>query len=68
MTIRYKCPECESVLKIKDDLAGTDGKCPKCKAKFVVPEPEGDAEPAQPAAGKKPKSARQSKNDDDFGC
>lgn len=38
MTIRYQCPECDSVLKIKDELAGTDGKCPKCKAKFIVPE------------------------------
>ena len=40
MTIRYKCEECESVLKIRDELAGTDGKCPSCKAKFVVPQPE----------------------------
>lgn len=40
MTIRYQCPECDSVLKIKDELAGTDGKCPKCKTKFVVPQPE----------------------------
>jgi hypothetical protein len=39
MTIRYKCEGCGSVLKIKDELAGTPGKCPKCKRKFVVPEP-----------------------------
>ncbi|MCA8997265.1 MAG: hypothetical protein KDA80_09765 [Planctomycetaceae bacterium] len=39
MTIRYKCEKCGSVLKIKDELAGTDGKCPKCKTKFIVPEP-----------------------------
>lgn len=44
MTIRYKCEECESVLKIRDELAGTDGKCPKCKSTFVVPEPEKDLE------------------------
>ncbi len=37
MTIRFQCSECDSVLKIKDELAGTDGKCPKCKTKFVVP-------------------------------
>ncbi len=24
-------------MKIKDDLAGTEGKCPKCKTAFVVP-------------------------------
>lgn len=37
MPIRYKCPECGSVLKIKDELAGTEGRCPKCKREFVVP-------------------------------
>lgn len=37
MSIRYECPECGSVLKIKESLAGTDGKCPKCKTPFVVP-------------------------------
>lgn len=42
MTIRYECEECGSVLKIKDELAGTDGKCPKCKKRFVVPDPEAD--------------------------
>ncbi len=37
MVIRYTCGKCASVLKISDDLTGTDGKCPKCKAKFKVP-------------------------------
>jgi len=38
--IRYQCEKCSSVLKIKDRLAGTAGKCPKCKTKFQVPEPD----------------------------
>ena len=38
MTIRFTCAGCGSLLKIKDDLAGTDGKCPKCKTEFVVPD------------------------------
>lgn len=46
MTIRYKCDACDSVLKIKDELAGTDGKCPKCKKKFTVPTLEEAAEEA----------------------
>jgi hypothetical protein len=46
MTIRYKCEKCGSVLKIKDRLAGTPGKCPKCKTEFQVPE----ASTAEPAA------------------
>lgn len=37
MSIRFECPECASVLKIKDALAGTEGKCPKCKTPFTVP-------------------------------
>ena len=37
MTIRFTCSECASVLKIKNELAGTSGRCPKCKTKFVVP-------------------------------
>ncbi len=39
MTIRYQCEKCGSILKIKDRLAGTAGKCPKCKTDFRVPEP-----------------------------
>lgn len=42
MTIRFTCDECGSVLKIKDELAGTKGKCPKCKTAFVVPQPNTD--------------------------
>ena len=37
MTIRVEC-ECGVTLKIKDELAGKPGKCPKCKAKFTIPE------------------------------
>ena len=40
MTIRYTCTGCESVLKIKDEKAGSKGKCPKCKLEFLVPNPE----------------------------
>ncbi|MCA9013631.1 MAG: hypothetical protein KDB01_27960 [Planctomycetaceae bacterium] len=37
MTIRFTCIGCESVLKIKDEKAGSKGRCPKCKAEFMVP-------------------------------
>jgi hypothetical protein len=47
MTISFTCTECGSLLKIKDHLAGTDGKCPKCKAEFVVPEPTLDNDSAE---------------------
>lgn len=38
MTIRYECEQCGATLKIKDDLAGKPGKCPKCKSAFTIPE------------------------------
>lgn len=37
MTIKFTCAGCGSVMKIKDDKAGTKAKCPKCKIPFVVP-------------------------------
>ncbi|WP_437228190.1 hypothetical protein SH661x_000771 [Planctomicrobium sp. SH661] len=43
MSIRYECTGCGSVLKIKESLAGTSGKCPHCKNKFVVPEKGADS-------------------------
>lgn len=50
MTIRYTCTECASVLKIKDEKAGTEGHCPKCKTAFRVP----DLTPAAEEASSKP--------------
>lgn len=50
MTIRFACDQCGSVLKIKDELAGTDGTCPKCKKRFVVPEVGAPEPPASAAA------------------
>ena len=44
MTIRYTCIGCESVLKIKDEKAGSKGRCPKCKAEFMVPFVSADGE------------------------
>ncbi|MCH2201397.1 MAG: hypothetical protein MK102_05485 [Fuerstiella sp.] len=38
MTIRYECPECSSVLKIKVEKVGRPAKCPKCMSEFTVPE------------------------------
>ncbi|MFP6770458.1 MAG: hypothetical protein VB859_19945 [Planctomycetaceae bacterium] len=47
MTIRYQCTECDSVLKIRDDKAGGQGRCPKCKTEFLIPEPNEDDGPGQ---------------------
>lgn len=53
--IKYKCEECGSSLSIKNELAGTAGKCPKCKTKFRVPEPQGDGPDQEPSKKKKRK-------------
>lgn len=37
MTIRVRCDGCSAVMKVKDELAGAKGKCPKCKTAFVIP-------------------------------
>src|SRR5262245_47309282 len=51
MTIRYTCEECGAVLNIKDELAGTQGHCPRCQVEFTVPSPEdGAAVAKKPAA------------------
>jgi len=37
MTIHFSCVECGAALKVKDELAGSTGHCPKCKTEFKVP-------------------------------
>jgi len=63
MTIRYKCAACGAAMKIKDELAGTSGKCPSCKAEFTVPSaaPPREAEDRaeEPAAVAAPADAAQ---------
>lgn len=55
MSIRYECEHCGSVLKIKDDLAGKPGKCPKCKTPFTVPAPIDETQSLdEPGEARKP--------------
>jgi hypothetical protein len=53
MTIRYKCEECGAALNINDELAGTEGSCPRCYVEFVVPSADSPAA----VATSKPKKA-----------
>jgi hypothetical protein len=43
MTIRYKCAECGAAMNINEELAGTEGNCPRCQVQFTVPAPDSDA-------------------------
>src|SRR5262249_34317124 len=36
--IEFGCPSCGTTLRVKDELAGRTGKCPKCQAKTRVPD------------------------------
>src|SRR5262249_39671317 len=77
MTIRYTCEECGAVLNIKDELAATQGHCPRCQVEFTVPPVEGGTavaakEPAavagEPAVAKKrERPAEGGLSEDDIG-
>jgi len=43
MTIQCQCEHCGVSLKVKDKLAGTEGKCPKCSKKIHIPDASSDA-------------------------
>jgi len=77
MTIRCECDHCGASLKVKDKLAGTEGKCPKCKEKILIPDvSDGDSEDVilgdddqkitTPSASP-PKSAAEAEEDAIFG-
>ncbi|MDA0284669.1 MAG: hypothetical protein O3B86_15070, partial [Planctomycetota bacterium] len=63
MTIQCQCSHCGASLKVKDKLAGTEGKCPKCRKTIHIPEAFSDdsedavlgveQKPARPAAPQK---------------
>lgn len=38
MYFQFKCPECGSSLKIREDLAGKKRTCPYCKTSILIPE------------------------------
>lgn len=43
MTIEFRCPTCDRLLKTSDDRAGSRAKCPDCGERVVVPDsPSGD--------------------------
>lgn len=50
MSIRVTCEKCGVVLKVKEELAGTKGKCPACKGTLNVPTLEQAAQAAPLAA------------------
>jgi hypothetical protein len=43
MPIRIKCPNCQTVLGVKDTLAGKKANCPKCRHLLTIPAPKAAA-------------------------
>lgn len=39
MAIEFDCPACEATIRVKDEAAGKKGRCPKCKALLLIPDP-----------------------------
>ena len=48
MPISVTCPQCSTTLKVKDELAGKRGKCPKCQGAVQIP--VGEQAAAKPTA------------------
>jgi hypothetical protein len=46
MPIRIKCPKCQTILGVKESLAGRKANCPKCRYMLTIPAPK--AAPAAP--------------------
>src|SRR5580704_13233721 len=47
MPIRIKCPKCQTILGVKESLAGKKANCPKCRYMLTIPMPK--TAPAAPA-------------------
>jgi hypothetical protein len=43
LPISVTCPQCSTTLKVKDELAGKRGKCPKCQGAVQIPAGNGTA-------------------------
>src|SRR5262249_10916600 len=46
--IRYRCPQCQSPLRSRDEDAGYETDCPRCETPFVVPDGRSAAPTRQP--------------------
>lgn len=42
MTIEFRCSQCNQLLRVPDDAAGKNARCPKCQALMLVPAASSD--------------------------
>lgn len=57
MPIRIKCPSCQTILGVKEALAGKKANCPKCRFVLTIPRLKAAAAPAAPPAAPPPVDA-----------
>ncbi|MDX1946528.1 MAG: YIP1 family protein [Pirellulaceae bacterium] len=51
MPIEFRCQQCDQMLRVPDDSAGKNARCPKCQSLMTVPSPASSGSPpATPAA------------------
>jgi Zn-dependent protease with chaperone function len=51
MPIRFRCPRCESKIRVRDSYAGKAARCPTCKKKIRIPASKATGDPdAKPTA------------------
>lgn len=48
MPIEFRCPQCQKLLRVGDDAAGKQAKCPSCAALVSVPSPAAPTAAAPP--------------------
>jgi TM2 domain-containing membrane protein YozV len=48
--IRFSCPGCGATYTVGDQKGGKTGRCPKCQAQFVIPQPDAAAAAPAPTA------------------
>ena len=57
MPISVTCPQCSTTLKVKDELAGKRGKCPKCQGAVQIPAASAaETKPAAVPVSQRPRS------------
>ena len=67
--IALSCSQCGMKLKVKEQFAGRQSKCPTCKQPLVVPMPSATAafvHPAQSEGGTHSGTVKQGQNSGDF--
>jgi phage FluMu protein Com len=58
LTIEFRCPTCGKLLRVGDDAAGRQAKCPACATVQQIPNPSAAANP--PSGGQPPPPAPES--------